>query len=33
MNWLALPWCVIAICFGVSLMWLAWPTSILLNAG
>jgi hypothetical protein len=33
MNWLALPWCVIAICFGVLLMWLAWPTESLLNAG
>jgi hypothetical protein len=24
-NWLAIPWCVIAMAFGVFLMWLAWP--------
>ena len=32
-HWLALPWCVIMIGFGVFLMWLAWPTESLLNAG
>jgi hypothetical protein len=24
-NWLAIPWCVIAMAFGIFLMWLAWP--------
>ena len=24
-NWLAIPWCLIAMVFGFFLMWLAWP--------